>query len=210
MELQQVFTGLISDIGTIVQRRAEGEGIRFRIATGFDVDGIAIGASIACGGICLTAVARGSADGYDWFDVDVSPETLDKTTAGDWHCDRRINLERSLCIGDELGGHLVSGHVDGVSKVIVMKPAGDYTSFRFSMSPAIAPFIAQKGSVCLDGTSLTVNSVLDDSFDVMIIPHTLSVTTWGEAGVGDNVNVEVDVMARYAARLASVGKEQTR
>ncbi|MCB1491734.1 MAG: riboflavin synthase [Rhodobiaceae bacterium] len=198
-----MFTGLVSDVGTVERRAEMGEGVRFRIRSAYDAASIAIGASIACSGPCLTAVAVGAANAGSWFDVDVSPETLACTTAGDWAPGTHLNLERSLALGGELGGHLVTGHVDGVETVLERAPEGEYTRFTISLSPALAPLVAAKGSVSLSGTSLTVNAAEADRFSVMLIPHTLQVTTWGETGVGDRVNIEVDLMARYAARLAA-------
>lgn len=191
-----MFTGLITDIGTIRQLERRGD-LRARIATGYDTATIDIGASIACDGICLTAVALGE----DWFEVDISAETLSKTTAGDWDADRRINLERSLRVGDELGGHIVSGHVDGVARIVSMHDEGDSTRITFDAPDDLARFIAPKGSVALNGTSLTVNGVEGTQFDVNLIPHTQEVTTWGGAAQNDAVNLEIDTMARYVARL---------
>jgi riboflavin synthase len=168
-----------------------------------------LGASIACGGPCLTVVGFGEREGGCWFDVDAAAETLERTTVGEWQAGTRVNLERSLKIGDELGGHIVTGHVDGVATIVAKEaitagddPWGPTARFTLKVPPALAPFIAEKGSVCLDGTSLTVNSVNDDMFSVLIIPHTLAVTTWGDRQAGDKLNLEVDLMARYAARLA--------
>ncbi len=196
-----MFTGLISDIGTVSVRSDTGRGARFRIACVYDPASIDEGASIACSGPCLTAVEVGGKNGKAWFDVEVSPETLDRTTAHDWQAGTRLNLERSLKLGDELGGHLVTGHVDAVTAVLDRQERGDYTAFTVGLPPALAPLVAEKGSVALDGTSLTVNSTDDDRFTVMVIPHTLKVTTWGEIRAGDRINIEVDLMARYAARL---------
>ena len=175
----------------------------FRIATAYDPDTIALGASIACSGPCLTVVERGTKGNRGYFDVEVSPETLARTTLGAWRPGTRVNLERSLKIGDELGGHLVSGHIDGVAKVEARRDEGDMAHFTFGAPPELARFIAEKGSISLDGTSFTVNGVDGSRFDVMIIPHTLASTTWGERRVGDSVNLEVDMLARYVARLSS-------
>jgi riboflavin synthase len=175
--------------------------VRLRIATTYDMDSVVLGASIACSGACLTVVAKGKDGGRGWFDVEASVETLAKTTMGDWRPGTRINLERALRIGDELGGHIVTGHVDGVARLVSREEVGGMARLGFEAPAGLAKFIAQKGSVTLDGTSLTVNGVEGARFDVMLIPHTLSVTTWGAAGEGDRVNLEVDLMARYAARL---------
>ncbi|MEY8098230.1 riboflavin synthase [Falsihalocynthiibacter sp. S25ZX9] len=198
-----MFTGIITDVGTVLEAEQRGD-LRARIGTSYDVSGIDIGASIACNGVCLTVVALGQSP-ENWFDVEISAESVAKTNIGtqgnDWHVGRRINLERALKIGDELGGHIVSGHVDSVAEIITMKDEGDSTRFTFLAPEAFAKFIAQKGSVTLNGTSLTVNDVDGCSFGVNIIPHTKDVTTWGAAKVGDMVNLEIDTMARYVARL---------
>ena len=196
-----MFTGLVSDVGEITAREERGQLIRFRIACSYVASGIALGASIACSGPCLTAVDIGTAAGRTWFDVDVAAETLARTTAGNWQVGTRINLERSLRTGDELGGHIVTGHVDGMAEIIARDAFDGMARFDFRAPQNVKQFIAEKGSVSLDGTSLTVNSVADDVFSVLLIPHTLSVTTWGERKVDDKVNLEVDLMARYAARL---------
>lgn len=206
-----MFTGLVTDVGTVVGRDGEERLRRFRIASAYDPASIALGASIACSGPCLTVVASGPRDAGAWFEVDVAAETLDRTSAGDWREGTRLNLERSLRIGDELGGHIVTGHVDGVAEILSRDEVTDGVwgaSARFVMrAPApVARFIAEKGSVTLDGTSLTVNGVTGDTFTVLIIPHTLGVTTWGERRAGDRLNVEVDLMARYAARLVEAGQ----
>ncbi len=197
-----MFTGLISDVGEVVSGEARGSVRRLRIACSYPVDGIALGASIACSGPCLTAVATGTAGNRTWFDIDAGAETLERTTLGTWASGRRINLERSLKLGDELGGHLVSGHVDGMAHVTRVTRLGATTRFDVAAPERLARFIAEKGSVALDGTSLTVNSVEGRNFSVLLIPHTLAVTTWGEVREGDALNVEIDTMARYAARLA--------
>ena len=201
-----MFTGLVSAIGTVVSV-SEGEGLRrLTIRAHYDPATIALGASIACSGPCLTAVAVAPADGGCDFCVDAAAETLARTTVGAWIAGTRINLERSLKVGDELGGHLVTGHVDGLAEVVARETvtAGAWgPSARFSLRApaALSRFIAEKGSVSLDGTSLTVNAVEGDVFSVLLIPHTLQVTTWGERRVGDRLNLEVDLIARYAARL---------
>jgi riboflavin synthase len=197
-----MFTGIITDIGEIVAIEKRGD-TRFSIATSYDPASIAIGASIACSGCCLTAVETGRLrDGRGTFTIEASAETLSKTTLGNWHEGTRINLERALKMGDELGGHVVSGHVDGVGQIVSITPEGDSLRFRFSVAKDIARFIAPKGSVALDGTSLTVNEVDGLDFGINMIPHTQAVTTWGHARVGDAVNVEIDMLARYVARLA--------
>ncbi len=196
-----MFTGLISDVGQVVLTESRGTTKRLRIACTYPVDSIAIGASIACSGPCLTAVATGRTDDRTWFDIDAGSETLDRTTLGGWKPGHRINLERSLKVGDELGGHIVSGHVDGTAIVVRRTEVGTTTRFDIEAPEAVARFIAEKGSVSLDGTSLTVNSVEGRVFSVLLIPHTLAVTTWGSVVEGDRLNIEIDTMARYAARL---------
>ncbi|OYX19392.1 MAG: riboflavin synthase [Rhodobacterales bacterium 32-66-9] len=200
-----MFTGIVTDVGRIVETRVTGD-LRARIATRYDVGGIDIGASIACDGVCLTVVALGS-EPEGWFDVEISAETLSKTNIGrsGWPVGKRINLERALRVGDELGGHIVSGHVDGVAEVVRVAPEGGSVRVTFRAPEALARFIAPKGSVALNGTSLTVNEVEGAEFGVNFIPHTQSVTTWGEVAVGDRVNLEVDTMARYVARLRAFG-----
>lgn len=198
-----MFTGIITDVGTVLEAEQRGD-LRARIGTEYDISGIDIGASIACNGVCLTVIALGGAP-QNWFDVEISAESIAKTNIGseghEWIAGRRLNLERALKIGDELGGHIVSGHVDGVAEIISMKDEGDSTRFIFRSPPELAKFIAQKGSVTLNGTSLTVNEVDGNTFGVNIIPHTKDVTTWGEAQEGNFVNLEIDTMARYVARL---------
>lgn len=197
-----MFTGIVTDIGRVLSVTEIPAGRRTRIATRYDVDGIDIGASIACGGPCHTVTAKGRDGGQNWFEVESAAETLKLTTAGDWREGTRLNLERSLAIGDELGGHLVSGHVDGLAEIVERRDHADSVYFRFRAPHELARFIARKGSVALDGTSLTVNEVEGDEFSVFLIPHTLSETTWNERRAGDLINLEVDTMARYAARLA--------
>ncbi|OYX41946.1 MAG: riboflavin synthase [Rhodobacterales bacterium 32-67-9] len=196
-----MFTGIITDIGEVVALRQKGD-LGARIATDYPVSGIDIGASIACDGVCLTVVATGE-EPRGWFEVEISAETVSKTNIGGngWHPGKRLNLERALKVGDELGGHIVSGHVDGVAEIVAMRDEGDSTRFTFRAPEALAGFIAQKGSVALNGTSLTVNEVAGAEFGVNIIPHTKAVTTWGQAKVGDLVNLEIDTLARYVARL---------
>ena len=192
-----MFTGIVTDVGRIVETKVTGD-LRARIATRYDVAGIDIGASIACDGVCLTVVALGP---EGWFDVEISAETVSKTNLGGWGTGKRVNLERALKVGDELGGHIVSGHVDGLAEVVSVRPEGGSVRVTFRAPEALAKFIAPKGSVALNGTSLTVNEVSGAEFGVNLIPHTQEVTTWGEVAVGDFVNLEVDTMARYVARL---------
>ena len=196
-----MFTGIITDLGTVTATAQEGD-LRARIACHYDADGIDMGASIACNGICLTVVAKGN-DPQPWFDVQISAETIAKTNLalGTWPVGTQLNLERALKVGDELGGHIVSGHVDGTAEIIAMRDEGDSTRFTFRAPDALAKFIAPKGSVALNGTSLTVNEVDGNTFGVNIIPHTKEVTIWGAARTGDIVNLEIDTMARYVARL---------
>lgn len=197
-----MFTGIVTDIGEVsaVEPRAEGLK-RLRIASSYDPDSIAIGASIACSGVCLTVVARGRSGNRGWFDVDAAAETLRLTSVGTWRLGTRVNLERSLKAGDELGGHIVAGHADGVAVLTARDDLTEMAKLTFTVPADLARFIAQKGSVALDGVSLTVNAVEGAAFSVLIIPHTLQVTTIGALSVGDSVNLEVDLMARYAARL---------
>ncbi|MGF1659429.1 MAG: riboflavin synthase [Rubrimonas sp.] len=195
-----MFTGIITDVGEIgfLERRGD---LRARILCRYPADGIALGASIACDGVCLTVVDRGAEGGRAWFDVDASAETLSKTTLGDWTTGRRVNLERALKVGDELGGHIVSGHVDGVGVVIETRPEGDSLRVSFEAPPVLAPFIAPKGSIAVDGASLTVNEVEGARFGVNLIPHTRAWTTFDALTRGRRVNLEIDVLARYVARL---------
>jgi riboflavin synthase len=194
-----MFTGIVTDIGRILSTELAGD-LRARIATRYDVGGIDIGASIACDGVCLTVVALGDQP-EGWFDVEISGETVSKTNLGTWGPGKRVNLERALKVGDELGGHIVSGHVDGLAEVVAVRPEGGSVRVRFRAPEALARFIAPKGSIALNGTSLTVNEVEGAEFGVNFIPHTQTATTWGEVKVGDSVNLEVDTMARYVARL---------
>lgn len=195
-----MFTGIITDVGTVLACEPRGD-LRVRIATAYDPAGIALGASIACDGVCLTVVDRGGADGRAWFAVDVSAETVSKTTLGGWEPGRRVNLERALKVGDELGGHIVSGHVDGVGTVVETRPDGESTRIVIEVPAALAPFMAPKGSVAMDGASLTVNEVEGSRFGVNLIPHTKAHTTFGDLEPGRRVNIEIDVLARYVARL---------
>jgi riboflavin synthase len=198
-----MFTGIVTDVGEVLKVDRAGD-LHARIATSYDPATIDIGASIACDGVCLTVVALGS-DPRPWFDVTISGETVSKTNVGGWKPGARVNLERALRLGDELGGHIVSGHVDGVAEVLSVRDEGESTRIRFRAPRALARFIAPKGSVALDGTSLTVNEVEGDEFGVNLIPHTKEVTTWGRIRAGDKVNLEIDTLARYVARLAEAG-----
>jgi riboflavin synthase len=197
-----MFTGIVTDVGEVVAVEPLAEGLRrFSIACGLARDPIAIGASIACAGICLTVVATGERGGRTTFDVHAAAETLATTTAGQWRVGTRINLEPSLKLGGELGGHLVTGHIDGVAEIIAREDLPDMARLAVRAPAALARFIAPKGSVALDGVSLTVNAVERDTFSTLIIPHTLKVTTFGTLAKGSTVNLEVDLMARYTARL---------
>ena len=195
-----MFTGIITDIGTIAQLDQQGD-LRARITTGYDTAGIDLGASIASDGVCLTVIELGS----DWYDVQISAETVSKTNIGAWTVGKRVNLERALKVGDELGGHIVSGHVDGVAEVVAMQEEGDSTRVTLRAPAALARFIAPKGSVALNGTSLTVNDVTGCDFGITFIPHTKEATTWGDVALGDQVNLEIDTLARYVARLNEAG-----
>ncbi len=195
-----MFTGIVTDIGTIQALQQEGD-LRARIATGYNTSTIDLGASIASDGVCLTVIELGS----DWYDVQISAETVAKTNISEWSEGYRVNLERALRVGDELGGHIVSGHVDGVAKVVSIQDEGDSTRVQLRAPSDLAKFIAPKGSVALNGTSLTVNEVQGDVFGINFIPHTKTVTTWGDVSVGDRVNLEIDTLARYVARLAEAG-----
>ncbi len=203
-----MFTGIVTDIGEIVtvapggQAGAKAGDRRFVVRTKHDMKPIAIGASIACSGCCLTVIEKG----VDWFAVEVSGESLAKTHLGDWAIGRRINLELSLKLGDELGGHLVYGHVDGVGTVVSLAPEGGSVRFVFEVPGDLARFVAAKGSVAIDGISLTVNEVDGNRFGVNVISHTQTVTTLGRAKIGQRVNLEVDMLARYVARLLEHGK----
>lgn len=198
-----MFTGIVTDIGKVLELEQRGD-LRARIGTAYDIDGIDIGASIACNGVCLTVIALGRAP-QNWFDVEISAESVGLTNIGDWQQGSRLNLERALKVGDELGGHIVSGHVDGVAEVIAMKDEGDSTRVTFRAPDDLARFIAPKGSVALNGTSLTVNEVDGATFGINFIPHTKQATTWGDVSVGDRINLEIDTMARYVARLREFG-----
>lgn len=198
-----MFTGIVSDIGTIDSLDQRGD-LRVRISCGYAMDGVDMGASIACSGICLTVVEKGP----DWFAVDVSGETLSCTASGQFTAGRRLNLERALKVGEELGGHIVTGHVDGVGEVVSSTETGDSRTVVIHVSKELAPYIAAKGSITVDGVSLTVNAVSDDEtgaqFTLNIIPHTGQVTTLGELEAGRAVNLEIDILARYLARMEQV------
>ena len=200
-----MFTGIVTDVGDVVSATPRAAGMRFRITTSQVERPIAVGASIACSGPCLTVVEHGAAGDRLFFDVEASGETLARTTLGSWSAGTRINLERALRLGDELGGHIVTGHIDGLAAIVSRRGEADMARFVFEAPANLARYIAEKGSVCLDGTSLTINSVEDSRFEVTVIPHTLAVTTWGERRVGDRVNLEVDLFARYLERLRSAG-----
>ena len=201
-----MFTGIVTDIGEIVALRptAQGQLHRLRIACRYDRAGIANGASIACNGVCLTVVGSGVDGTKTWFEVDAAAETLRLTTARHWTVGTRLNLERALKIGDELGGHIVAGHADGIATIVSRDDLPDMARFTLTTTRELARFIAPKGSVTLDGVSLTVNTVQDAAFSVLIIPHTLNVTTLSAWHAGGEVNIEVDLMARYAARLTEM------
>lgn len=202
-----MFTGIITDVGHLLELEQKGD-LRARIATQFDVTDVALGASIACDGICLTVIEKGQTDGQNWFDVEISAESVSKTAIASgrraWAVGRGLNLERALKLGDELGGHLVSGHVDGIAEITKIENEGDSTRVTLTPPADLARFIAAKGSVTLDGTSLTVNGVTDTEFDINLIPHTKNHTTWGDIAVGDKINLEIDTLARYVARLSDM------
>ncbi len=202
-----MFTGIVTDVGEIVELEQSGD-LRARISTSYDTEDIDLGASVACDGVCLTVIELGR----DWFEVQVSAETVCKTIIGlefsknpgsVWRVGKRINLERPLKLGDELGGHIVTGHVDGVADITHVEDEGDSTRVILEAPTALMPFIASKGSVALNGTSLTVNAVDQKSFGINFIPHTKTVTTWGDVEIGDVVNLEIDTIARYVSRLQS-------
>lgn len=195
-----MFTGIITDIGEVLELEQRGD-LRARIGTRYDMNGVDLGASIASDGVCLTVIEKGD----DWYDVEISAETVSKTNLGDWAVGRRVNLERALKVGDELGGHIVSGHVDGVAQVVDIRDEGDSTRVTLRAPEALARFIAPKGSVALNGTSLTVNEVNGCDFGINFIPHTKEMTTWGGVALGDRINLEIDTLARYVARLRDFG-----
>lgn len=192
-----MFTGIITDVGEILKLENRGD-LRARIGCAYDTEAIDIGASIASDGVCLTVVALGPG----WYDVDISAETVEKTNLGAWSVGKKVNLEKALRVGDELGGHIVSGHVDGVAEVVKVADEGDSTRVQLRAPSSLSRFIAPKGSVALNGTSLTVNEVEGDVFGINFIPHTKTVTTWGNVQNSDAVNLEIDTLARYVARLA--------
>lgn len=197
-----MFTGIVSDIGTLVKLEQGADGDRkLTVDCGYDADTIELGASICCSGICLTVTEFGAAADGSWFCLDASNETVAKTTLGGWRSGAKINLERALTLSTELGGHLVTGHVDGIATIVSRLSDGESERFVFEVPDELARFIAEKGSVALDGTSLTVNEVDGRTFGVNLIAHTLTVTTWGDKRPGDKVNLEVDLVARYVARL---------
>jgi riboflavin synthase len=197
-----MFTGIVTDIGDVLEVRQRGDGLnQLKIACSYPRESIVEGASIACSGACLTVVDIGEANGRTWFSVDAAAETLRLTTVGGWRMGTKINLERPLKVGDELGGHIVAGHVDGIATLLKREDLTEMARMTFRAPHALAKFIASKGSVVLDGVSLTVNEVDGDTFTVLIIPHTLKVTTLGTLAAGHEVNLEIDLMARYAARL---------
>lgn len=198
-----MFTGIVTDVGRVKSVEKTGD-TRFVIETSYDPDSIEIGASIACGGACLTVIEKGRQDGKGWFAVDASAETLGCTSLGAWKSGTKINLERSLRVGDEIGGHIVSGHVDGVGRIQSMTPEGDSMRYVFEVPEVLMKHIASKGSITVEGVSLTVNEVEGNTFGVNLIPHTRSVTSFGAAKTGDAVNLEIDVLARYVARLQEV------
>ena len=203
-----MFTGIVTAIGTVTQREERGD-LRLTIACDWDPEPVAIGASIACSGCCLTVVDKGGSAGDMWFAVDLSAETLSRTAQGDWQVGERLNLEPALKLGDELGGHIVTGHVDAVGRVAGVRREGDSTRLDILAPAELAPFIAEKGSITVDGVSLTVNSVADQpagdvAFGLNIIPHTGEVTTLGDLAEGDAVNLEIDTMARYLQRMQAL------
>ena len=197
-----MFTGIVTDVGEVLSVEPQAEGLRrLKIGTSYDPKTIATGASIACSGVCLTVVEAGVGNARNWFAVDAAAETLAITTVGQWQTGTRLNLERALKIGDELGGHIVAGHADGVAELVSREDLPDMARLTFRASLPLMRFVAQKGSVAIDGVSLTVNDVTRETFSVLIIPHTLKVTTIGALKAGDRINLEIDLMARYAARL---------
>ncbi|MBZ0218209.1 MAG: riboflavin synthase [Fimbriimonadaceae bacterium] len=196
-----MFTGIVSDLGKVARIDRTAGGMRATIESSYAADKLEIGCSIAHAGCCLTIIDFGPTDAGCWFTVEISNESLDFTNLGEWQLGARINLERALAMGEELGGHLVTGHVDGVAEIISRQPDGDSERFVFRVPEDLAPYIASKGSVTLDGTSLTVNEVEGREFGVNLIPHTLKVTTWGDRAIGDRINLEIDIIARYVARL---------
>ncbi|MET1414970.1 riboflavin synthase [Roseibium sp. HPY-6] len=201
-----MFTGIVTDLGEILTVDDIPAGKRTRIRTAYDTETFDIGASISCAGVCHTVTKKANEADGNWFEVESAAETLALTTVSKWRAGQKINLERSLKLGAELGGHLVLGHVDGIATVVKREDHPDSVYFQFEAPRETAPFIAKKGSIALDGTSLTINDVDGLLFSVFLIPHTLDVTTWSERDVGDGINLEVDMIARYAARLAEFPK----
>lgn len=197
-----MFTGIVTDMATVRRVTDLAQGRRFRVDTAYDTDGIEIGASISHAGVCLTVVEKTA----DTYDVEAWEEALRLTTAGTWDEGTRLNTERALTVGDELGGHIVAGHVDGMAEIVAIRDEGDARRFTLDAPEGHAKFVAPKGSVALDGTSLTVNAVEGTRFDVLIIRHTLEVTTWGRRTVGDRVNFEADTLARYAERILAFAR----
>jgi riboflavin synthase len=197
-----MFTGIVSDIGRVMSVERGGD-MRLTIGCTYDPGGIAVGASILCAGICLSAVATGTVAGQNYFTVEASAETRGKTTLGSWRVGTRVNLERALRVGDELGGHLVSGHIDGVGEVVEVIPDGASRRLLVRAPKELLPFVAEKGSICFDGVSLTVNEVRGSDIAINLIPHTISVTTFDRIARGQLINIEIDMLARYIARLAS-------
>ncbi|WP_455474770.1 riboflavin synthase [Bartonella sp. B30(2025)] len=203
-----MFTGIVTDIGCVEDVKSLNSGVRLKISTHYDVESLTIGASIACSGICLTVVELAPKPAAsNWFAVEAWEEALRLTNLAQWTKGTFINLERSLRFGDEVGGHLVSGHIDGLAEIVNKVEEGDAVRFCIKAPVRLLPFITNKGSIALNGTSLTINSVKDNIFDVLIIRHTLEVTTWGQAQVGDQVNLEVDQLARYVAKLSNLKME---
>ncbi|MFC3215680.1 riboflavin synthase [Novosphingobium panipatense] len=203
-----MFTGIVTAVGTVREARQSGD-LRAVISCPFDPEGIAMGASIACSGVCLTVVDKGGAAGDAWFAVDISAESVARTVPGRWEEGRHLNLEPALKLGDELGGHIVTGHVDGVGQIVQVEPVGDSRRFVIAAPRELAPYLAPKGSITVDGVSLTVNEVNDETdgtchFSLNIIPHTAEVTTIGAMQAGDGVNLEIDVLARYLQRMQSL------
>jgi riboflavin synthase len=191
-----MFTGIITDVGRVIAAEERGD-LRLRVACDYDMEAVDLGASIACSGVCLTVVDKGE----DWFAVDISRETIDRSASGLWTEGARLNLERSLRLGDELGGHIVTGHVDGVGEVVTAEPIGDSTRVVIAPPETLAPYIAEKGSIAVDGASLTVNDVQGARFAINIIPHTAAQTTFGDLAPGRRVNIEIDILARYIGRM---------
>ena len=200
-----MFTGIITDLGRVRAIKPSGD-TRFEFSTGFDTESVDMGASICCSGVCLTVVDKGQGEGGEhWFAADISAETLDLTTMQDWTEGAPVNFERALKMGDELGGHIVSGHVDGIATLSSIREEGDSRRMTFDAPESLSPMIAAKGSVALDGVSLTVNTVDGYTFGINVIPHTLQETTLGTLKAGDRVNLEIDMLARYVARLVQQG-----